>query len=258
MPAVALVTGASSGIGRELARLLAADGHELVLLARDEARLHELAEEVRSAHGVAAHPLPLDLSEDGAAARVGAWLAERRLNVDVLVNAAGVAAHGPFRSSEAAAEHAVLMVNCVALTELTKLVVPGMVERRVGRVLNVAAAEAGTPQPLAAVYGASKAYVRAFGEALADEISVIGLTVTTLCPPRTATPFEERSGRRPSRLDPAPLDAETVAREGYRALLDGRRVVVPGQREPLVRGTIASLRRRRMAELRRRVRAERG
>jgi uncharacterized protein len=257
MAPVALVTGASAGIGRELARLLAADGYELVLVARAEERLRATAEELQAAYGVTAHPLALDLAAAEAPEAVSAWLGERRMTVEILVNDAGVGVHGPFRSTDWEAEQQLLQLNCVALTALTKLVVPAMIERRVGRILNVAAADACAPRPLWAVYGASKAYVLSFSEALAEEISVIGITVTALCPLRTATGFEARAGRKPSRLDAQPpLDPRAVAEEGYRGLLEGRRLVTPGQREPLVAGALGKLRRRRMAALRRRVMQE--
>ncbi len=226
----ALVTGASSGIGRDLARRFARDGHDLVLVARDSRRLTEVADELQKAHRVRAHVLVADLSDPGAPVAIMRWLEERQIRVDFLVNNAGYARSGQFAHSDLAQELAMMQVNMVALTHLTRLVLPGMIARRGGRILNVASTAAFQPGPLMAVYYATKAYVLSFSEALSNELHGSGVTVTTLCPGPTRTGFQAEAKIEGSRLVRGPLMMESaaVARSGYRGMMRGKPLVIPG------------------------------
>ncbi len=223
---LALVTGASSGIGADLARELARDGHDLVLSARSVPPLQALAAELES-HGGKAIVVPADLGRAGAAAELASELETRGLDIDVLVNNAGLGAIGRFDQMDPQRVSDMLQVNVVALTELTRLLVPGMVARRRGKVLLVASTASFQPGPRMAVYFATKAYVLSFGEALAYELRGTGVTVTTVCPGATATNFFKTAGANDLALRPA-MSAANVARIGYRALKAGRRVVVTG------------------------------
>jgi short-subunit dehydrogenase len=226
----ALVTGASSGIGLELATLLAKDRYDLVLVARGHDRLQEIAQGLTGEFGVAATVLPADLTDPSAPIDIALALAERKLAVDILVNNAGFGVYGFFAQTPLEKELAMIQVNITALTHLTKLLLPGMLERRRGRILNVASTAAFQPGPLMAVYYATKAYVLSFSEALANETGGTGVTVTALCPGPTITEFQKQAGLEMTRLFKSPLvmDAPTVARAGYEGMMRGKRVVVPG------------------------------
>jgi short-subunit dehydrogenase len=227
---VALVTGASSGIGAELARELAKDGYDLVLVARRAEPMHALAEALR-AHGAQSEIIAVDLAAVGAAAALMQELDSKGLVVDVLINAAGFGDNGRFDRAEAARTSAMLQVDVTALTELTRLVLPGMVTRGRGRIMLIASTAAFQPSPQMAVYAASKAYVLSFGQAIAYELRGTGVTVTTLCPGPTATGFAHTAGAEATALFTGPMpvmQAEEVARIGYRALKAGRAVVLPG------------------------------
>jgi short-subunit dehydrogenase len=230
MGETALVTGASGGIGEHLARLLAASGRHVVLLARSEDRLTALASELARAHRVPATVLVHDLAEPGAADRVADDLAARGIAVDILVNNAGFGVYGPFVRTDAAEEARLLQVNIIALTMLTKALLPEMVARGRGRVLNVASTAAFQPGPLMAVYYASKAYVLSLSEALSNETAGTGVTVTCLCPGPTHTGFQDRAQMRRSRLfsTMSVMPARDVAQAGLDGMLAGRAVVVPG------------------------------
>jgi len=221
----ALVTGASSGIGIELARKLARDGHDLVLSARRAAPMHALAAELE-AHGADSVVIPIDLSKPGAASELAAAVETRGLTIDVLVNNAGLGGIGRLDQLDRGRVNEMLHVNVVALTELTRLLLPGMVARRRGKVMLVASTAGFQPGPRMAVYFATKAYVLSLGEALAYELRGTGVTVTTLCPGATATEFFKVAGSNTA-LQPA-MSAAKVARIGYRAMRAGRRVAITG------------------------------
>jgi hypothetical protein len=225
----ALITGASSGIGREIAILAARDRRDVVLVARRRERLEELAGELSSRFGIVAELVVDDVSEPGAPMRIFA-AAEKRGPVEVLVNAAGLGVHGFFRETPIEQERETILVNVLALTELTKLGVERMVARRHGRILNLASTAAFQPGPLMAVYYATKAYVLSFTEALAEELSGTGVTATALCPGPTLTEFQAKAGLTdvPLLRGPLVLDAATVARAGWEGAKRGRRVVIPG------------------------------
>jgi uncharacterized protein len=223
---LALVTGASSGIGADLARELARDGHDLVLSARTLAPMQALASELES-YGATSIVIPSDLSKPGAAAELAGAIEARGLQIEILVNNAGLGALGRFDQIDAGRISEMLQVNVVALTELTRLLLPGMVARRRGRVLLVASTASFQPGPRMAAYFATKAYVLSLGEALAYELRATGVTVTTLCPGATGTNFFKVAGASDIALRPS-MSSAAVARIGYRAMKGGRRVVITG------------------------------
>jgi len=226
----ALVTGASSGIGFELARLLAEDGHDLVLVARDGAKLEGRAQELGAQQHVSVRWQATDLSVPGAAEALWDRLNVEKVAIDILVNNAGVGLHGPVFAQSPEALARMLQLNVVSLTTLTRLALPGMRERRWGRILNVASLAAHQPGgPGMAAYYASKAYVLSFSRALAREVRGSGVSVTALCPGPTETAFEERAGASGTLLYRGPrMSASAVARAGHRGMTRGSSVVVPG------------------------------
>jgi uncharacterized protein len=226
----ALITGASGGIGLDFTRLFARDGWDVVLVARSEAKLREIAAELTREHGIAAHVIAADLAKPNAAAGIVKMLTDRGLVIDALVNNAGYGLSGPFVETDVRLELEMIQVNIVALTHLAKLLLPGMVSRNRGRILNVASTASFQPGPLMAVYYATKAYVLSFSEALSEELRQTGVTVTALCPGPTKTGFVETAGVGPSRLFTLLKTASSaaVARTGYEAMKRGRRVVVHG------------------------------
>jgi hypothetical protein len=225
LAAVALVTGASAGIGVELARLLAADGHALVLTARDEARLNRLADELRQSGSPEVRVLPADLARPDACAKIAAELAGAE--VEILINNAGFGILGPFAQADLQKQLDLLQVNITALTQLTGLVLPGMIQRRRGRVMNVASVAAWVPGPLMATYFASKAYVLSLSLALSCECRGTGVTVTAVCPGTTQTEFFARAGSAALARGHM-MSAAAVARIGYEAMLKGKPLVVTG------------------------------
>ena len=226
----ALITGASSGIGAALARLFARDGADVVLLARSEDALRARAEELEAAHGVTAHVLPADLSAPDAAGAVADALAERGIPVDILVNNAGYGARGAFAEREEDEQLGMVRVNVTALTQLAHRLLPAMIERRRGGVLNVASTAAFQPGPGMSVYYATKAYVLSFTEGLAEELDGTGVTATCLAPGPTDTAFADRADMRETPLFSlgADMTPEAVAQRGYDGFRAGRALVVPG------------------------------
>jgi len=227
---VALVTGASSGIGAELAREAAKDGHDLVLVARRREPMEALATGL-AATGAEIAIIPADLGKTGGAAALMAIIEERGVVLDMLINAAGLGDNGRFDQADPERIAAMLQVNIVALTELTGLVLPKMVARRRGKIMLVSSTAAFQPGPEMAVYYASKAYVLSFGQAIAYELRGTGVTVTTLCPGPTAIEFAQAAQMESSGLFNGPMPvmgAGDVARLGYQGLKAGRRVVITG------------------------------
>jgi short-subunit dehydrogenase len=218
-----LITGALSGIGRELARLFAGDGADLVLIARSEGRLRELAGELAADYGVTAQVVPADLSRPGSPDQIVETLAQRQTDVDVLVNNAGFGARGPVAGIGVQRQLEMIEVNVAALTRLTALLLPGMLERRRGGILNVASTAAFQPGPNSAVYYATKAYVLSFTKALAEEVRGSGVRVSCLAPGPTDTGFAAQAGAAGSRLfRRGVMDAGRVARAGHEGLRRGK------------------------------------
>lgn len=225
---VALVTGASSGIGAALARELARHGHDLVLSARSIALMEALATELRGI-GAEATVIAADLAQPDGAAKVVAELAARGIEIEVLINNAGLGAFGPFMQTAATRVDEMLRVNIAALTELTQALLPAMLARRRGRIMLVASTASFLPLPNMAVYAATKAFVRSFGEALAEELKGSGVTVNVLCPGTTATNFFDVAGNMPTALQSARMmSAEAVAKLGVAGMMRGERVTVAG------------------------------
>jgi len=228
----ALITGASYGIGVDLATCFAADGYDLVLSARSAAPLQEVAARLAAEHGVAAAAVPNDLGVIGGGRALVDAIAARGLTLDVLVNNAGYGHAGAFTSAGLDTQLGMIDLNVRALVELTQLLWDGMAARRRGGVLNVASTAAFQPGPFMAVYYASKAFVLSFSEALWEEARGSGLKVSCLCPGPTASRFRERAGTDKTRLASASPVAPSmpVARAGYRGWQENRRVVITGAR----------------------------
>jgi hypothetical protein len=227
----ALVTGASSGIGAECARILAARGCDLILVARRAAKLEELAAALKAAHGIDVAVIPHDLSHQGAADTLWEKIASAGRRVDILVNNAGIGMAGAFSASDAAATQAMINLDITALTLLCRRALPDMLQRRRGRILNVASltgCQGGGPGM--AVYYAAKAYVLSFTCGLAWELRGTGVTATALCPGTTRTEWDSVAGAGSLRLFRwLPLaDPRGVAAAGINAMFAGRAMVVPG------------------------------
>lgn len=229
MPETVLITGASSGIGLELARLFAADKCDLVLVARRADRLEALAKELEAAHGIRARAIAKDLADPAAPAQLAEALRNRGAAIDVVVNNAGFGALGHFARLDERRQLEMVQLNVAALTHLTRLFLPGMVERHRGGVLNVASTAAFQPGPLMSVYYATKAYVLSLTEGLAEELRGTGVVASCLCPGPTFTEFLVRAEMKQSAaFEAAAMSAARVARVGYRGFRKGRVVVVPG------------------------------
>ncbi len=238
MPAgTALITGASSGIGRELAKLCAARGYSPILTARRIDRLRELAAELSRAHHIEARAVEADLADPAAPDLIFEQL--RGAAPDLLINNAGFGLRGPFAETDWAAEKRLLEVNLGAPVHLTKLFLPGMLRRGSGRILNVASTAAFVPGPFMAMYYASKAFLVSFSHAVANEVKGTGVSVTVLCPGPTRTEFEEAAGVQGSKLFQGDvMTAEAVARTGYEAMMAGKAEVIAGARNRwMIRGT---------------------
>jgi uncharacterized protein len=223
----ALITGASSGIGAELAKLCAADGYDLVLVARQRAALEDLAFSLSQAHGITARAVIADLAGPAAARAVF----DAAGTVDILINNAGFGLRGAYAGTDWDAEARMIQVNVTALAHLTKLCLPGMIARRSGRILNVASTAAFVPGPFMAMYYATKAFVFSFSLAIANELQGTGVTLTVLCPGPTRTNFFETAGTANTNIIKGPsMSAAAVAREGYSAMLAGKAEIIAGGR----------------------------
>jgi uncharacterized protein len=228
----ALVTGATSGIGLELSKILATNDYKLVLVARDEQRLSSLVADLLKNRDLSPEVFATDLSVPSNAEKLYDQLRQHGIEIDLLVNNAGFGLTGAFTETELRRELEMIQLNIVSLVVLTKFVVREMLQRKKGRILNVASTAAFQPRPFMAIYYASKAFVLSFSEALAEELKDTGVTITALCPGPTATDFSRRAGVQKSKLFASGvfpvMNARTVAEIGYRGLIQGRRVVIPG------------------------------
>jgi len=232
----ALITGASGGIGYELAKLFARDGYNLVLVARSGDKLNRVAAELREQYGITVKPIALDLSAVPSSRFLFDQLQGEAVVVDVLVNNAGFGGFGEFAGMQEDEILGQIQLNITALTHLTRLFLPGMLARGRGKIMNVASTAAFQPGPLMAVYYASKAYVLSFSEALANEVAGSGVVVSCFCPGATDTGFQKRAGMEDSRLFKkiGAMNVETVALDGYRGLMEGKTVVISGVQNWLV------------------------
>ncbi len=226
-----LITGASSGIGETLAGIFGENGHDMILVARSADKLERLADQLAADHGVHVSVRPADLAKPQAAAKLCNGLEREGLEVDVLVNNAGVLHHGAFTTMPAADHQSMIQLNIAGFTDLLNHCLPGMVERGRGRVLNVGSIAAFQPIPSLATYAATKAYVLSLSEALAEELRGTGVTVTALCPGVTDTNMVSTAQAESGGLElPGVVigDVETVARQGYEGLMKGASIVIPG------------------------------
>ncbi|MEK6247519.1 MAG: SDR family oxidoreductase [Planctomycetales bacterium] len=225
----ALITGASSGIGLELAKLFAEDGTNLVLVARRKDRLEELASRLRDENGIEVSVLAKDLCDKEAPNEILARLTDDGITVDVVVNNAGFGAVGSFAKLSLQRQMEMVQVNITALTHLTRLFLPSIIQRDRGGVLNVGSTAAFQPGPRMAIYYATKAYVLSFTEAIAEELVSTNIKVSCLCPGPTTTEFEEAAGMEGLLLFKlGPMDAQTVAKMGYKGFRRGKTLVIPG------------------------------
>lgn len=225
----ALVTGASRGIGYELAKLFAADGHDLVLVARGHETLEAVAAELESTYSITATAISMDLSVPGAAEDLYDTVTGKDIQVDALVNNAALAIYGNFCETDVERERELLQLNVTTVTELTKLFARSMCERGAGQILNVGAMAGAQPTPKLAVYAATKRYIHSFSVALANELAHEGITVTVLVPVETDTDMLEEGGVENSALPGNKLlDPQEVAQSGYEGLKQGEAIVIPG------------------------------
>lgn len=244
-----MVTGATTGIGLELARLLVRDGHALLLVARTHSALQKVAAELEAIGTADVTTIAADLSLEGGVDQVMDAVGQRP--VDILINNAGHGGAGSFAGSDEAMVLSMLRLNIEALTLLCHRLLPGMIARGRGRVLNVGSLAGFLPGPWHAIYYATKAYVLSLSEALAQETAGTGVTVTALCPGPVRTPFHHRAGmgnRSAGGLLPA-LDADATALAGYRAMMSGRPLVVPGLGSRIITLLVRFLPRRAVAAL---------
>lgn len=233
---LALVTGASVGIGRELAREFAAHSHDVILVARDRDALEALAGTLEGRHGIKATVFVFDLADAGSPQRLYDAVVAEGLEVDVLVNNAGFGLGGAFADTDIERELDMIQVNIASLVQLTKLFMQPMLKRRQGRILNVGSTAGFQPGPYMSVYFATKAFILSFSQALDEELRNTGITVTCLCPGATATEFAKRAGITQTRLfsltgvdDPA-----DVARYGFAATMRGERIAIPGLKHKMM------------------------
>jgi short-subunit dehydrogenase len=232
----ALITGASTGIGREFARLCAKDGYDLILTARSESKLRALASEITGATTRTVLVLPEDLSEPFAPRKLFQEITARGLDLELLINNAGFGLLGRFWELDEQQQMQMVQLNIAALTHLTRLFLPGFIQRRRGKILNVASTAAFQPGPLMAVYYASKSYVVSLSEALHNEARDFNVTVSCLCPGPTATEFDKRAGASNAKLFTTgrTMDAATVAQIGLRAMHSGKPLAIAGRMNALM------------------------
>lgn len=226
----ALVTGASSGIGETIAGMLAAQGYDLVLVARRQDRLDQLADDIKDSHNVDVTVYAADLSEGDAASKLSQYLLQRNIPIDLLVNNAGVMHHGDFVDMDVAATDRLINLNIRGMTNMLTAFVPDMVARGKGRVMNIASISAFWPVPQLAIYAASKAYVLSLTESLSEEYRDSGVTFTAVCPGITATPMVDQVQQKDSLVLPDFVigDVNDVAKQAIDATLDGQVILVPG------------------------------
>ena len=228
--ATAIITGASNGIGLELAKIHASKGDDLVLVARNKQKLDELKRELEAAHKVKVYTIGKDLSLPHAAKEVYDETTRQQISIDYLINNAGFGDFGMFAETDWNKEFQMINLNITAVTHFTKLYLQDMVKRRSGKIMNVASTAAFQPGPTMSVYCATKAYVLSFSEAVNNEVSDKGITVTALCPGPTASGFQEAAAQEESKIVKGKKmpSAKAVAEYGYRAMMSGKTVAIHG------------------------------
>ncbi|NGQ93601.1 SDR family oxidoreductase [Brevibacillus sp. SYP-B805] len=256
MKGTALITGASGGIGKELAELFAQDGYHLVLVARSGEILQQLAAELSAQYKIQAEVIVKDLEDPSTAFEIYEEVREKGIHIDFLINNAGFGVYGEFVNTALQAELNMIDLNIKTLTALTKLFLPGMIRSRRGGILNVASTAAFQPGPLMAVYYATKAYVLSFTEALANELKGTGITVTALCPGPTNTGFSDRANLEQSKLfQMGSMNAREVAEIGYNGFMQGKTIVIPGMKNRLLSFSVRFLPRKTVTQIVRRIQA---
>jgi len=228
MKNVALITGASTGLGKEMAYIHASKGGDLILVARSQAKLEQLKKDLEATYKIQAKVLIKDLTLLESPKEIYQELTEEGIQVDYLINNAGFGGHGKFHERTWETDLAMINLNIIALTALTRFFLPDMIKRNQGRILNVSSTASLIPGPLQAVYFATKAYVTSFSNAIAEEISNTKITVTALLPGATETEFARNSGMVNTELFKKSISAKVVAEEGYQAMLDGKLDVISG------------------------------
>ena len=228
MNKTALITGAANGIGLEFSKILASKGYNLVLIDINQNNLEEAVSQLKADHKVSIHRKPVDLSDSNSAQEIYDFLRENNLEVDVLFNNAGFGNFGYFKETGWEKDQAMLQVHMITSTNLMKLLVPGMISRGYGKILNNASVAAFVPGPLMSTYHASKAYLLYFSLALSDELKGTGVSVTTLCPGMTRTGFAKANGNNNPDIKFNVASAYDVAKYGYNMMEKGKAIAVPG------------------------------
>lgn len=251
MTQTALITGATGGIGYELAKCCAEHGIDLVLVGRSPEKLAKVKEQLVTDNDISATTIQVDLSSSDAPSMIADHLKKQKITVTHLINNAGFGDFGPFIQTEWAKEEAMMQVNMQAVVHLTKLIIPGMVERGSGRVLNLASTAAFQPGPWMAVYYATKSFVLSFSEALSYELKDTGVTVTALCPGPTRSGFQKQAHIEDSKLvkDRALPTAAEVARYGFDAMISGRPVAIHGFMNKIMARLVGLLPRRMVVSI---------
>lgn len=224
----ALVTGAAGGIGLEFARLLCADGYNLIMIDLDEGNLARRKKELQQKYGSKVEALSFDLSEKSAAARVYEWVQKMGVKLQILVNNAGFGMFGMFASTSWEREEQMINLHVYTPTQLVKLFLPGMIDRKQGKILNVSSLAAFHPGPLMCMYYSTKAYLLSFSTSVATELKGTGVSMTALCPGITKTGFQKAVGSSDPKISVNMASAEKVASLGYRAMTKGKVLAVPG------------------------------
>lgn len=220
-----LITGASSGIGKQLSKFFAKDNYNLILTARNEKKLDDIAEKLRKSYNSQITIIKKDLSKTDSAEELYKEIKSRNLKIDILINNAGFGKSGPFCSKDNETYSEMIRLNILSLTILTNLALKDMIKNGSGKILNVASTGAYVPGPYTAVYYATKAYVLSFTEAISNEIKNTGINISVLCPGPTLSGFAERAGRENSKIA---MNSESVARIAYKGLLKNKKLIIPG------------------------------
>ena len=258
MSKTALVTGASNGIGYELAKVHAEHGDNLVLVARTRSKLDELKDELEKKHGVRVYSISKDLSKPGSAKEVYDEVMKQNIVVDFLINNAGFGDFGLFAESDWSKQEQMINLNVMTLTHLTWLFLPEMIKRKSGSILNVASTASFQPGPTMSVYFASKAFVLSFSEAINNEVRKLGVTVTALCPGATHSGFQAAASMQDSKLfegNNFPTSRE-VAEYGYKAMMKGKAVAIHGLKNTILANSVRFAPRSLVVEMTRRIQAK--